>query len=287
MAELIEMRDGSTATDSRLGRLRQFDERSRNFAVAEHPLMTLVPVTKVWEPYDPLDQGPDGTCIGHGFEGDGGATPVAVRPCNHDHALKWFDAAALIDPWPNTASRADGTSVLAGAKIGVQFKFFKEYRWCFSKSEVYAALQEGPVVVGTNWLSGMFTPDSQGRLHIEGSVEGGHCWLIYGLVLAGDINPLTGQPAPEDIYLMQNSWGSGWGVGGRAWLTTSDFEKLRLNGGEVCVPVGRTDPYYVAPAPAPAPQPKPKVKYRWVWDRFRGWIRVKVRALGCRKARPA
>src|SRR3954470_10383425 len=174
MAELIELRDGSTTTDSRLGRLKSFDERSRGFGIAGHPQFAAAPKTTIWTPPPVLDQGPDGTCVGHGFEGEAGASPVEVRPCTHDDALVWFDAAAAIDEWPNTQSRADGTSVLAGAKIGVKRGFITEYRWCFSKADVYAALQEGPVVVGTDWLTRMFSPESrresneQGRLYVEG-----------------------------------------------------------------------------------------------------------------------
>lgn len=273
MAELTVMRDGSTVTDPRLGRLRSFDERSRNFRIADHPIFQIAPTTKIWTPPPALNQLSDGTCVGHGNEAEAGATPVAVRPCTHEDALIWFDQAAAIDEWPNTVSRADGTSVLAGAKVGVKRGFYTEYRWCFTKAEVYAALQEGPVVVGTDWLSGMWSPDATGRLTVAGNVAGGHCWLIYGLVLAGDVNPLTGAPAAEDIYLMQNSWGASWGKGGRAWLTAADFEKLRLAGGEVMVPMGRKDPY-AQPSPT-----KPIIKYRWVWDRFRGWVRVRVLGL--------
>lgn len=273
MADFYEMRDGSTTTDPRLGRLRQFDEASRSFSYAS-AAPALRWATKVWPVPVALNQLSDGTCVGHGFEHEAGALPVATL-YSHDHALVWFDWAALHDQWPNTNSRADGTSVLCGAKYGVLAGYFSEYRWCFSRDEVKSAVaNEGPVVVGTDWLDRMFDPDFDGRLHVEGAVAGGHCWLIFGLILAGDINPLTGQPAPEDVYLMQNSWGPTWGIGGRAWLTVADFEILRLSRGEVCVPMGRKDPTRTPPAP-----PKPKYKKKWVWNRFRGWIQVFVRAM--------
>lgn len=275
------MRDGSTTLDPRLGRLKHFDEASRSFAYRMAAPST-VPFTKVWEVPTPLDQLREGTCVGHGYEHEAGSQPVATK-YSHDHALVWFDWCANNDPFPGN-SRESGTSVLTGAKFGQLKGYFKEYRWAFSLAEVKAAVaNEGPVVIGSKWLTGMFDPDANGRLRVVGEVAGGHCWLIYGIVLAGDINPLTGQVAPEDIFLMQNSWGPTWGIGGRAWITATDFDLLRVDDGEVCIPMGRMDPT-ADPAPAPA---KPVVKYRWVWNRFRGWIKVVVRSLSNEDRHPA
>lgn len=270
MASLLQLRDGSTTSDPRLGRLKQFDERSRSFAygiVAGQPYGT-----RVWLPLAALDQLAEGTCVGHGFCHEANSTPlVPTKPRTHRDAVDWFDAAAAIDEFPGV-NRSNGTSVLAGAKIGVKFGFFTGYRWAFTLDEVKAALfNEGPVVMGTDWLSGMYNTTQAGQLVVSGTTEGGHCWLVYGFVLKGDLNPLTGGPAPEDIFLMQNSWGLNWGIGGRAWMLASDYDWLRVNGGEVCIPVGRKDPTALIPVPKPAGY------WKWVWNRLRrSWQRVWV-----------
>jgi hypothetical protein len=275
MAALIEMRDGSTTTDPRLGRLKQFDERSRRFPWAARAEV-LGWDTRVHTVMPALDQLSEGTCVGHGYAHEANATPVPLRvPLTHEGAVSWFDAAALIDEWPNTSSRTFGTSVLAGAKVGVNRGYFKEYRWAFSLLEALNAVcTEGPVVMGTVWRSGMYSPNAAGQLSVYGTDEGGHCWLVYGVVKAGDINPLTGQPAPFNIVLMQNSWGVWWGKGGRAWMSVVDFDAVRRADGEVCIPVGRKDPTAVEPV-----KPKPAGKWKWIWNRIRRtWQKVWVPA---------
>jgi hypothetical protein len=167
-------------------------------------------------------------------------------------------------------------------KIGVKDGFWDEYRWCFSIEQVISAVMlEGPVVVGTDWYSGMDSPDMTGRLTPNGVVVGGHCWLIYGYIPSGAVNTLTGRKVPSDIFLMQNSWGYGWGLAGCAWITVEDFDvHLRQHEGEVAVPMGRRDPTYVKPNVDPKPQPIPERKptWKWIWDRiWKRWRRVLVR----------
>lgn len=262
MADLLVLRDGSTTSDTRLGRLREFDERSRQFAFSDvRPVVALK--TTVWKTGTSLDQLAEGTCVGHGFAHECNATPVALaKQMVHEGAVAWFDAAAIIDPFPGV-DRAGGTSVLAGAKIGLRDGYYGSYRWCFSLGEVAAAIvAEGPVVVGTDWYSAMYDTDALGRIRVAGNLVGGHCYILYGYIKAGDFNPISGTRHNEDIYLMQNSWGPSYGLGGCAWLYASDFDVLRLARGEVLVPMERKDPTAV-------PKPVVKRRWRWMWDRVR------------------
>lgn len=268
------MRDGSTVLDPRLGRLKHFDERSRNFEF--RPAAAAPPhATKVWVPGITLDQGQEGTCVGHGCAHEANATPVVpsiVR--THLEALAWFDAAAKIDPWPGD-DRNNGTSVLAGMKVGQSTGFWTNYRWAFDlEAAIQALMLEGPLVMGTNWYSQMYDTQPDGRLVPEGYVVGGHCWLVYGYVVAGDLlpAPFDERRLDFDVVLMQNSWGYSFGRAGRAFMAVTDWDFLRRNDGEVAIPVGRKDPTFVSPVPVD-PAPKPKPKWRWVWDRW--WHRWK------------
>lgn len=275
MATLYALRDGSTTTDPRLGRLKQFDERSRRFQYGIRA-QVFVPKTKVWVPQAALDQGVEGTCVGHGFGHEANAMPVQpFRTQTHTDALSWFDMAARIDPWPGE-DRANGTSVLCGAKIGVQLGWYTAYNWAFDlQSALMALCEQGPLVMGTDWLDGMWDTDDRGQLRVSGTPQGGHCWIVFGFVKAGDVNPISNDIAPVDVVLMQNSWGLSWGLGGRAWMTVEDYDILRKAGGEVCIPVGRKDPTLVLKPEPPKPKPKPAGHWKYFWDRIRRrWKRI-------------
>jgi len=73
---------------------------------------------------------------------------------------------------------------------------------------------KGPVVFGTDWTEGMFTPDATGRVSPIGSVAGGHAYLCIGLDLQ-----------KEAVWFL-NSWGSGWGQNGRFWMSREDVHKI-------------------------------------------------------------
>lgn len=98
------------------------------------------------------------------------------------------------------------------------------YVWAFDEPTVKRWMLErhGGVVIGVNWYTGMFRPDASGYLSISGTLEGGHCvWL-------------RGYNRPRDAYRVQNSWGSGWGQNGQAWLRAADFSRLLVEDGECC-----------------------------------------------------
>jgi C1A family cysteine protease len=99
-----------------------------------------------------------------------------------------------------------------------------EYVWAFDEGTVKRWVLDGHggVVIGIQWYSGMFKPDSLGFLSMTGTIEGGHClWL-------------RGYNEPRDAYRLQNSWGLGWGQLGQAWLRARDLNVLLAAGGEAC-----------------------------------------------------
>lgn len=170
--------------------------------------------------------------------GDQGATPACVGfawahwltdgPVTHKGTpdpLFIYQAAQKRDEWPGEDYA--GTSVRAGAKVLKEAGSLKEYRWAANIEDVVQAVLElGPVVVGTNWYSAMFTPVYGDRIAPTGSVAGGHAYLLNGINLK------------RGLFRLKNSWGRDWAGDGRAMISVEDMERLLfLEDGEACIGV--------------------------------------------------
>lgn len=220
----------NVAKDPRLGRLISFDDRSKNF-----PIMSLLPLKAEYKPRSytwrcnvVLDQGQEGSCVGHGWAHELAARPVAVKGVTHPLAVKIYKLAQTIDEWPG--ENYEGTSVLAGVKALKQMypKSIDHYRWAFGLDEVVATIGYfGPVVLGVNWYSGMFNTDADGFIHVKGQIAGGHCLIARAV----DVKKKT--------ITLHNSWGASWGVNGTAKISFADLKRLLNESGDACVPVGR------------------------------------------------
>lgn len=225
MKDRWPMGPGVIATDPRLGRVARFDERSRQFPARALLTDLARPRSYTWRLNEHLDQGQTPMCVGFSIAHEIAARPV-VAPTDEIVAAKLYKLAQRYDEWPG--ENYDGSSVLGGMKGATELGYYREYRWAFDFSEAILALgHHGPLVLGINWYDSMFDPDLEGRLHVFGGIAGGHA------ILANSIDIRN-----ERIWLA-NSWGVGWGIGGRAWLSFDDFDRLRLEDGEVCVPVAR------------------------------------------------
>jgi hypothetical protein len=53
---------------------------------------------------------------------------------------------------------------------------------------------------------------------------------------------IKGQSGTHEIFRWQNSWGLGYGVGGRGVIKAEDLERLLREDGEACIPIGRRIP---------------------------------------------
>lgn len=88
------------------------------------------------------------------------------------------------------------------------------------------ALQSGPCVMGSNWYTGMFSPDRCGQLSLTGVNEGGHETTAKGVQFS------------TKRILFQNSWGNEWGAAlpsgqaGFFWLKFGDVQRLMNEGAE-------------------------------------------------------
>jgi len=135
---------------------------------------------------------------------------------------QFYDACQARDPWEGNSY--DGTSVRAGAKILKTLEVISEYRWANSLQDVIdTLLMLGPMVVGTKWYKGMYTPDRKGMISPTGRQSGGHAYIIDGV---DKINR---------VFRIKNSWGRNWGKKGFAFITFDDFESLLHDAGEACI----------------------------------------------------
>lgn len=210
-------------------RLPEFDERSRAFGISE-----VVPAalkSKTWRLKARLDQGREGACVGFGTTHRIAALPISFSGATNEYAFDLYHAAQKLDQWPG--EDYEGTSVLAGAKAAKNLGHFASYRWCFTVDEICAAVAwEGPVVCGTSWLEGMFSPDERGLLTPTGTSAGGHCYIIRGLTL----KPSGVRKGLGPLFRVTNSWGRSWGVDGEAFIRVEDYERYLMPGADQMVP---------------------------------------------------
>jgi len=223
------VRDGSEVSDVRLGRVAEFDERSRGYSIT--PLVEDKPiVSKGWSVKHWLDQGQTPHCVSFSWHHELMALPVRV-PFDSDEQAeqvaheRYFEMQKL-DEW--AGEDYDGPSVLAGAKLLRQLGYLSEYRWAFSLKDALLALSyEGPIVIGINWHEDMFYPDAKGFLRDTGGIAGGHAILVSSV------------SAVYRHVTVWNSWGQSWGNNGRAFLTWNALGRLLADDGDACVPMGR------------------------------------------------
>lgn len=183
-----------------------------------------------WEDTVVLDQGDYGTCVGNGWAGWGDAAPVEDTYDETDARAIYYESTVIggsPDDPDAPGGGQQGSSVRDGAKAMQQRARLAAYAFASSVDEVREWLaNHGPVVFGTDWLTGMFSPDAgTGLLHLTGQVEGGHCYLCV------DYEPST------DTFLFVNSWGRGWGADGRFRIRSADVATLLSQDGEACCAV--------------------------------------------------
>ena len=133
--------------------------------------------------------------------------------------------ATRLDSTPGSYPPDDtGSSGLAVAKAAKGEGLISSYAHAFGIDHALAALMAGPVICGTNWYEGMFTPDPKGLVTISGALAGGHEWALVG------VNVTT------RILTSLNSWGSSWGDKGKFYMSWATFTRLLAQQGDVTVP---------------------------------------------------
>lgn len=216
--------------DYGLGRIENFDEQNRNYPIRSLLPATVTPRSYTWSCGAVLNQGSEGTCVGHAWAHELLARPVKW-PVNSFFARLAYELSCRIDPWPQNDAPdwQFGTDVLSCVKQLTNLGFYSEYRWAFSLDDLVLALgYKGPAVLGVNWYEGMFYPDAKGLIKITGQVAGGHAILANGVSI------------PQRLVRLHNSWGPGWGINGEAFIGFDDLARLLSENGDACIPITRT-----------------------------------------------
>ena len=224
----VILKDGSEVEDARLDRIIQFDERSKQYPLSWFwSGKTKKPRSYTWRCNDFLNQGREGSCVGHGIAHELIARPSEVEGITHSYAKeRIYWEAQKIDPWeggayPGATRRYEGTTVLAGVKVARKLGWFDSYRWAFGLEDLIMGVgHNGPAVLGLRWFEGMRNVDINGYIKPIGKCVGGHC------ILCNAVN------VKEQRFTLHNSWGINWGVNGECYITFDDMDKLLKQDGE-------------------------------------------------------
>lgn len=246
-------------TDLRpLGRRVNHDPRSRAFRYRADRGVTYATV-RHQSHIGILDQGSTGSCTGQATVGALACDPFhATLPAgtvlDEAAAVRLYSEATVLDPfdgdYPPNDTGSDGVSV---AKAAQRNHLISGYQHAFTLADALAALQAGPFITGITWMSSFDEPDYNGVVTVKPTAyaRGGH------EICADEYN------ADRGMVGFRNSWGEGWGIGGRFYMTVATFAQLLADDGDVTV-------FVPATAPAPTPTPTDPALAAW-WTASKTW----------------
>lgn len=231
-----------------LGRIAAFDPRDKDHRMSAIGPSSVTVTRRIWSVRIPpeqmsilpltaglLDQGATSQCTAFGGEHFLMAGPV-FQPAYLTPA-RLYALNQLWDEWPGSETvepTYEGSSVHALMRVLKAAGLISSYVWASSAETVRRwVLMNGPVVVGTDWLTGMNKTAASGFIRARGSLLGGHCYCIIG----ADDN-LRCPDGSRGAFIMLNSWGP-WGYknSGRAFISYRDMDKLIKHQGEAATAV--------------------------------------------------
>lgn len=171
-------------------------------------------------------------------------------------AVDLYSAATVADPftgsYPPDDTGSDGLSV---AKVLTSRGLIAGYQHTFTTNDALLALSQTPWITGMNWYSSFDSPAPNGEIKVASSayVRGGH--EFEGSEL--DVE--------NSRVWFWNSWGPGYGIGGRMWMSFGTFDRMLHEEGDVTVFVPRGQP-------APQPQGDPADVALASAFRADGWV---------------
>lgn len=246
MAIEVVMKDGSRVNNQRLGRLPEFDERSKEpryraaRGIEDRPFRSYTYKTP-----EHFDQKNQGSCTGHraGHEliarysnAEGVTQPDCVRI--------YYNSQEKHDEWPGGSYFGavpfyEGSSNLGICKAALELYPHEVagYEHCFGIKDVLLALSyKGGVGIGVNWRRGMSYPDENGFIHNEGVLDGGHSVWVKGQKLVfmdRKVAKIWQYLNTDASYVkIHQSWGTDHGIGGDVYLSVAELDALLQEGGD-------------------------------------------------------
>ncbi|AAN02148.1 peptidase [Mycobacterium phage Barnyard] len=146
---------------------------------------------------------------------------------NNDDAIENYSNSTLLDPFDWTYPPQDeGSSALGLMKSWMELRIIRSYRWAFNFEQFLSALGKQPVLLGTNWYSGMGEPIRRNGRWLAvpgGTPQGGHEYLATGIL------------ANDRLIRCEQSWGDSF-YGKTFYVTYDNMRWLLDQGGDVAVP---------------------------------------------------
>lgn len=242
--------------DPRLGRLVAHDSRSKAYALPAGAVASAIHARRA----PVFNQGRIGSCTtnaGLGALGTGAFYSndivqrlFAIDPnyeFNDRTALELYKRVTKIDEFQGAYPPDDtGSSGNAVGKLFKQLGLISGWKHALSLDAALTELKHRPVITGVPWYSSFDTPDSSGNIMRTNNarVKGGHEFVVDEVSVGTERVGCT------------NSWGRGYGLNGRFYMTFKLWESLLKERGDVTAFV----PLDATPEPVPTPpQPTPGV----------------------------
>ena len=167
----------------------------------------------------PLYQGDFGHCCGF-MDANFLINDPINTPCTDEDGHRFYYMCKVFDGEP---LNEEGSNIRSAARVLQQIGRIQNYAFAKDFETIkWWLLHKGPLLLGTVWYEGMFTPDPDGTVHPTGAVAGGHAWEANGI---------------DEMYIYgQNSWGE-WGIHGAFRILISDFIKILSVSGEAIAAV--------------------------------------------------
>lgn len=186
-----------------------------------------------------FDQGRIGQCALKSAAHIAAAGPITQRPYytnrpHFDTVAAYCESQALDKKtygWPEPTFCEDGrtpggrgdwgTTMRSAAQTMRGLGFFGNFWWLQSAHEARVYLTNvAPLWFASYWSSGMSRPDANGFIWPTGGRLGGHAYVMDEIVWG------------KKYVWVLNSWGTGWGIRGRAKLTFDAMDQLFAEWGE-------------------------------------------------------
>lgn len=211
-----------------------------------------------WRKVNPsLDQGSSGACVGYSAATILNTTPYPY-PADENLARQLF----MLSIRPGETA-ANGSSVLYGLKAMKQLGYITDFYWAGVDSSTYGSRTAeslviaesmisdlidgvgylGPMLIGMDWTVSMMETRPSGLLEMDPTSgwASGHAITCLGILLN---QTLPGEGSRKfDVAVLQNTWGSDWGVmgpwgtGSVGFITLEDLHYLLARNGEGAFPV--------------------------------------------------